>query len=52
MRAEIREADRQVEAGHYIRHDDMKAWLLSWATEQKLPPPGCVCGKNHDDETP
>jgi len=51
MLAEIRQADRQVESGHYIRHEDMKAWLLSWGTENELPPPKCICGKEHDDET-
>src|SRR6266852_9561266 len=50
MLAEIRQADRQVESGHYIRHEDMKAWLLSWGTDRELPLPKCVCGKNHDDE--
>ena len=50
MLAEIRQADRQVESGHYIRHSDMKAWLLSWGTKHELPPPKCVCGKDHDDE--
>lgn len=49
MRAEIRQADRQVKAGHYIRHADMKAWLLSWGTSHELPPPKCICGKAHDD---
>jgi RHH-type transcriptional regulator, rel operon repressor / antitoxin RelB len=48
--AEIRQANRQVNAGHYIRHEDMKAWLLSWGTNYELPPPKCVCGKDHDDE--
>ena len=48
--AEIRQADRQVRAGHYIKHEDMKAWLLSWGTDQELPPPKCVCGKEHHDE--
>ena len=47
-RAEIREAEREVESGHYVRHDDMKAWLLSWGTKNELPPPKCVCGKTHD----
>jgi len=51
MLAEIRRADRQVKAGHYIKHEDMKAWLLSWGTEHELPPPKCVCGRHHDDET-
>ena len=50
MRAEIRQADRQVKGGHYISHEDMKAWLLSWGTKHELPPPKCVCGKDHNDE--
>jgi len=48
MRAEIRQADRHAQSGHYIKHEDMKAWLLSWGTNRELPPPKCVCGKNHD----
>jgi RHH-type transcriptional regulator, rel operon repressor / antitoxin RelB len=51
MLADLRQADRQVKSGHYIKHEDMKAWLLSWGTEHELPPPKCVCGKAHD-ETP
>jgi predicted transcriptional regulator len=50
LRAEIRQADRQVRAGHYIKHEDMKAWLLSWGTDNELPPPKCVCGREHHDE--
>ena len=50
MLAEIRQADRQVKAGHYIRHEDMKAWLLSWGTDHELPLPKCVCGKEHDNK--
>ncbi len=46
---EIRQADRQVKQGHYIKHEDMKAWLLSWGTNRELPPPKCVCGKPHDE---
>ena len=52
MRAEIRRADRQIKTGHYIRHEDMKAWLLSWGTEREQPPPKCVCGRNHDECDP
>jgi predicted transcriptional regulator len=48
--AEVRQGDRQVNSGHHIRHEDMKAWLLSWGTDHELPPPKCVCGKAHDDE--
>ena len=49
--AEARQGSRQVKAGHYIKHDEMKAWLLSWGTDHELPPPKCVCGKTHDDES-
>jgi predicted transcriptional regulator len=51
MLAEIRQSDRQVKSGHYIKNEDMKAWLLSWGTERELPVPKCACGKQHDDET-
>jgi predicted transcriptional regulator len=51
MLTELRQADRQVKSGHYIKNGDMKAWLLSWGTEQELPVPKCACGKEHDDET-
>jgi predicted transcriptional regulator len=50
MLSEIRRADRQVKSGHYVRHEDMKAWLISWGTEHELPPPKCACGKHHNDE--
>ncbi len=50
LRAEIRQADRQVRAGHFIKHEDMKAWLLSWGTDHELSPPKCACGKVHQDE--
>ena len=48
MLAEVRQADRHARSGHYIKHEDMKAWLLSWGTNRELQPPKCVCGKNHD----
>ena len=50
MLAEVRQANHHIDAGHYIRHQDMKAWLLSWGTDKELPPPRCVCGKHHDDD--
>lgn len=49
--AEIRQAAREVRSGHYIRHEDMKTWLLSWGTDHELPPPKCICGKVHDDKS-
>jgi hypothetical protein len=48
---EMRQADRQVESGHYVKQEDMKAWLLSWGTVHELHPPKCACGKDHDDES-
>ena len=48
--AEIRQADRQIKSGHYVKDEDMKTWLLSWGTDRELPPPKCACGKEHDDE--
>ena|SRR5271166_76420 len=55
MLAEVRQADSQVKSGHYIRNEDMKAWLLSWGTDHELPVPNCACGRLHgkddDDET-
>ena len=34
LRADIRSADRDVAGGHYVRDEDMKAWLLSWGTTE------------------
>jgi len=51
MLAEVAQAERQIEGGHYVRHEDVKAWLLAWGTDRELPPPRCVCGKDHDAET-
>ncbi len=48
LMAETRLGDRQAKSGHYVRHEDMKAWLLSWGTDRELPPPKCVCGEDHD----
>jgi predicted transcriptional regulator len=50
LQAELRLADREVTAGHYIRDEDMRAWLLSWGTSSELPLPKCACGKRHDSE--
>ena len=51
MLAEVAQADRQVKSRHYVKNEDMKAWLLSWGTDRELPIPKCACGKEHDDET-
>jgi RHH-type transcriptional regulator, rel operon repressor / antitoxin RelB len=52
MLAELRQADREVTSGHYVKHEDMKAWLLSWGTDRELPLPKCACGTQHGDEAP
>jgi predicted transcriptional regulator len=50
LMAEAGQADRQVKSGHYLRNEDVKAWLLSWGTKHELPVPRCVCGKQHDGD--
>jgi len=50
MLAEIRQGERQIKSGHFVKHEDMKAWLLSWGTDHELPPPKCACGREHNDE--
>src|SRR5271166_1879816 len=45
----IRRGFAEMEAGHYIPHEAMKAWLLSLGSEHELPAPKCVCGKSHDE---
>jgi len=45
----IRRGFAEIESGHYIPHEDMKAWLLSLGSERELAPPKCVCGKSHDE---
>ncbi len=45
----IRKGFAEIESGHYIPHEAMKAWLLSLGSEHELPAPKCVCGKSHDE---
>jgi predicted transcriptional regulator len=45
----IRRGFAEIEAGHYIPHEAMKAWLLSLGSEGELPAPKCVCGESHDE---
>lgn len=33
------EAEADIAAGRTISHEAMKRWLLSWGTDNKLPPP-------------
>jgi len=30
-----------IEAGRFVSHDAVKRWLLSWGTDNPLPPPKC-----------
>jgi hypothetical protein len=46
MLAEVRQADRQIKSGHYIKNEEMKSWLLSWGTDRELPVPKCAGGKH------
>jgi len=45
----IRRGFAEIEAGHYIPNEAMKAWLLSLGSKHELPAPQCVCGKSHDE---
>jgi predicted transcriptional regulator len=45
----IRRGFAEIEAGHYIPHEAMKAWLLSLGSDHELPPPRCVCAESHDE---
>jgi hypothetical protein len=38
-RAAIQEGLAELKAGRYIPHEEMRRWLLSWGTENELPPP-------------
>ena len=52
MLSEVCQGERQVASGHFVAHEDMKTWLLSWGTADELPPPKCACGKVHVAEAP
>jgi len=45
----IRRGFAEIEAGHFIPHEAMKAWLLSLGSEHELTAPTCVCGESHDE---
>ena len=47
----IRRGFAEIEAGHYIPHEAMRAWLLSLGSDHELPPPKCACGKSHVEAT-
>jgi predicted transcriptional regulator len=48
----VRRGFAEFEAGHYIAHEAMKAWLLSLGSDHELPAPNCVCGESHDEPGP
>jgi hypothetical protein len=39
LRAAVAEAVASLDAGYYIPHEEMRRWLLSWGTDNELPPP-------------
>jgi len=39
--AALEEAERAIEQGRTISHEAMRRWLLSWGTDNVLPPPKC-----------
>ncbi len=45
----IRRGFAEMEAGHYIPHGAMRAWLQSLGSDRELSVPKCVCGKSHDE---
>jgi hypothetical protein len=47
-RESIRRGFVEMEAGHYIPHEAMKAWLLSLGSDHELAGPKCICGESHD----
>ncbi|CAN7203053.1 CopG family transcriptional regulator [Caulobacter sp. LjRoot300] len=38
--AAIAEARAEIAAGQFVSNEAVEAWLLSWGTPNKLPPPG------------
>jgi hypothetical protein len=43
----IRRGCAEINAGHYVPHSAMKAWLLSLGSNRELATPKCVCGRLH-----
>lgn len=39
--AAVQEGIDDADAGRAIPYDDVRRWLLSWGTENELPPPEC-----------
>ena len=38
----VKEGIAAVEAGQTIPYEDVRKWLLSWGTDNELPPPECA----------
>ena len=38
----IENADREIESGKFLRHAQVREWLLAWGTEKEIPPPSCT----------
>jgi len=45
----IRRGFAEIEAGHHIPHEAVKAWLLSLGSDNELLAPQCACGGSHDE---
>ena len=37
----VQTAEYEIESGKFLRHEEVRGWLLSWGTEKELPPPTC-----------
>ncbi len=35
----VKEGIASLDQGRFVRHEDMRRWLLSWGTDQDTPPP-------------
>ncbi len=35
----IEQAELEIDAGHFMPHEEVKRWMLSWGTDHELPPP-------------
>jgi predicted transcriptional regulator len=39
--AAVREGREDIKAGRFVPYEKVRRWLLSWGTDQELPPPEC-----------
>lgn len=44
QREGVRQARESLDAGHFVEHEKMLAWLGSLGTDHELPKPKCQCG--------